>query len=191
MEEKLFCVTFGRDKNYQRPHYDYLKPWNAVRDEETWSLTYIPPSVLNGIEQENVLNGNIIRHKLTFYKGGMEKEMNKCIVYDKEGKRNCTIHTKHLLINPILTLAFDNKEDAERMSKDSIYIGQTQYIVYADGEVKEMSVDDFNELGGVETFSCNENVIQKEFIVILKNHQIGTKLLIILEKAILKNHIVY
>ena len=165
---KLYCVLFS---NLSKPYYGYIKPWNAVRDNETYSLTYLPPSFINGIEDELRINGKILRHKLRFNKGRMEKDMKKCIIYLKDNCVNHTIHIRHTLVNPEIILAFENYEDAKCALEQPLFVGQNIYPIYGNPNfgIVEMTDEDFDELEGVETFQTDEN--DEESIYVGNNRQ--------------------
>ena len=177
--KKLYCIKFG---GVVKPYYAFFMPWNAVRDEETYSLTYLPPSTINGIEEELRLeHDSIVRHKLTFSMNGMQKEMNKRIVYLQKGETTSTIHTRHMLINPEIIFAFKNKEDAEYAMTQVIYGGQFIYPLYPSKEygIQELTHEEFNGVETIETCEEDENSIfigfnrQKEnkkmFVNIIRN----------------------
>ena len=152
---KIYCVTY---RNIIKPYYGYIRPWNAVRDDETWSLTYLTPSMIDGIGIELGIENKIVRHKLVFDKTHMETDFTKCVVYCKNNKRNQTVHKRHTLVNPIITLGFETYEDAMLAMGLPIYCGQNIYPIYPfvnDG-IKEMTDAEFDELYGVETFETNE-----------------------------------
>lgn len=154
--ENIFCVEFS---NMIKPYYGYIKPWNGVRDDETYSLTYLPPSFINGIEEELKINGHIVRHKLTFDKSNMGEDLKKCIVYLKNDYITHTIHKRHTLINPKIILGFDNYEDAKYALTQPLYFGQNIYPIYGNIEfgIVEMTNDEFSKLDGVETILTDEN----------------------------------
>ena len=82
----MFVVTFAGtsmkalkskdERQLGTPWFAFFKPWNAVRDSETYSLTYLTPSVINGIEYENGLPmDSIVRSKLSFRTDGMGRDV--------------------------------------------------------------------------------------------------------------------
>ena len=156
MENKLYCVRYS---NINKPYYGYIKPWNAVRDEETYSSTYLIPSFINGVEQELGIQGNIIRHKLKYQIVSSSKgDFSKAASYGKKP----AVHKRHCLTNPEIIFAFDNKEDAEYAITQPLWMGQIQYLIYPDitfgnKGIMEMTNDEFDELTGVETFITNED----------------------------------
>lgn len=157
---KIYCVKYGYPT---KPYYGFIKPWNGVRDEETFSLTYIPPSFFDGLKYTFNFKGSIVRHKLTFDLNGMSSEQNVRKVYTKDESKQRTIHTRHELVNPEIVLGFDNKDDAEYMSTQCIFFGQNIYrlcpIAMNDGcgFVTEMTQDEFNNIEGVETFLSDKD----------------------------------
>jgi hypothetical protein len=168
----MYCVRFkGGDCSV-----GYIRPWNAVRDSETYSATYLPTSFIDGIVHENGLSGKILRHKLRFK--GMVNEFfrSECSYgyikpcdrktknpYKYGKKRGETTSKLHVLTQPEIILGFERLEDAEEMAKNYIYVGQTQYIIYPvtfddarDDIIVEMNDDEFSNLYGTETFESNE-----------------------------------
>lgn len=162
----MYCVRF---KN-SLCSVGYIRPWNSVRDGETYSLTYLIPSMIDGIKKELVCKGNIVRHKLRF--NGMTSELFKSPMlesYEIDGKgkvkryikREAAVSTIHQLCCPEIILGFDNLDDAITASENTIYVGQTQYEVYPvsfydnddeDNIIVEMGDDEFSKLRGTETF---------------------------------------
>ena len=171
----MYCVRFKSDAC----GVGYIRPWNSVRDGETYSLTYIPTSFINGIELENNLSGKILRHKLRF--NGMTTEMFVAeeiyeLVLGGRGKDKKYKYTKtrdhaiskiHQLNLPEIILGFEKLEDAEKMSKSCIYVGQTQYLIFPsnfDGSdslggdvIVELDDEEFDKLLGTETFPSTED----------------------------------
>lgn len=154
----MFCVKF---ENINKPYFGYIKPYNGVRDNTTYSTTYFLPSMIDGIKYENNLQGNIVRHKLQFDRDGMSKELTSTILEcgkweNGEFNRFPSIHNRYKLVNPVVYLLFDNKDDAEKMYQQHIYCGQTEYMIYP-SEIFEISEEEFNSIEGVETFETDEH----------------------------------
>lgn len=156
----MFVVKFTQ--NSSTPWFGFLKPYNAVRDDETYSLTYLTPSILNGIEVEhNIPMDSIVRNKLVF--NGQQKEQVKTHTYRKYKSRNklidvedVSIHKIYKLVNPVIYLAFNDKDIAEEMSNNIIYCGRYEYPLYSNG-VEEHSDEWFDAIEGTEITSVNEN----------------------------------
>lgn len=191
----MYCVRFSnKDKNgvHSSPSFAFLKPYNAVRDIETYSLTYLPTSVINGIEERiGIPMGSIVRNKLTFDKSGMAEELVKTSygtiwkdgeIVEREinGKKGEVtkngFHIKHCLVNPEIVFGFDTKEHAEEAFHCTIYLGQMEYMLYP-YEIFEISEEEFTDMKGVETYNTDdENEIfcgfnrfknnEKQYIVI-------------------------
>ena len=167
----MYCVKF----NGGPCSVGYIRPWKSVRDSETYSLTYLPTSFINGIEAEHHCVGKILRHKLRF--SGMTKELfvseelmglvkrgcgkNKHIEFLR--MREHAISTIHQLSNPEIILGFEKLEDAEDAAKNSIYVGQEQYMIYPvefdeDSDIiVELTDEEFSKLSGTETFASTED----------------------------------
>jgi hypothetical protein len=74
----MYCVRFKGNSCT----VGYLRPWNSVRDGETYSMTYLPTSVIDGIRDELKCSGRILRHKLRF--NGMTSEFFKSPMIEGE-----------------------------------------------------------------------------------------------------------
>lgn len=169
----MYCVRFKADDCT----VGYLRPWNSVRDGETYSLTYLTPSIIDGIADELGVTGKILRHKFRF--SGMTDEFFKSpeiprygvskIRCDKDRLRGVGISQIHQVCSPEIILGFENKEDAENAIRQTLYVGQTQYIIFPstfvdDNEeseeyifnesnyIEEMTEEEFSALIGTETF---------------------------------------
>lgn len=166
----MFCVRYEANPC----GVGYFRPWNSVRDGETYSLTYLPTSVIDGIKDELKCNGKILRHKLRF--NGMTSEFFKSPMIEAERlnkitkkieksiKRKAGISTIHQLCNVEIILGFEKEEDAIEAAKNTIYVGQTQYIIYPvsfyvddDNDVVEMNDEEFSALTGTETFETTKD----------------------------------
>lgn len=171
----MYCVRFKSGPC----SVGYIRPWNSVRDGETYSLTYLPTSFINGIEMEQQCVGKILRHKLRFK--GMTSELfvsekserprlyggKKTKHYEWKLVREPAISVIHQLSCPEIILGFEKREDAEKVSKNCLYVGQEQYMIYPsnfydeeeilDDIVVELSEEEFSKLSGTETFPSTED----------------------------------
>lgn len=156
----MYCVKY---ENSIKPYFGFIRPYNAVRDSKSYSLTYLPPSVIDGITEFLELSGKIVRHKLLFYPHSMDREMVKipsCLKKDES-----TIYERYCLINPELILGFELYDDALIASKTPIYLGQSEFIIYPslnfdrnnNSPIVEVSDNDFTNLVGVETFQTDKD----------------------------------
>lgn len=169
----MYCVKYSNSINGEiaAPYHAFIKPYNAVRDSETYSLTYLPTSLINGIEKRIEIPFNsIVRHKLTFNKHSMSKEQVKTtngatwkngvqIEYVVKGSTS-SIHLKHSLINPEVIFGFKTIEDANKAFGTTIYLGQSENIIYPnlDFGIVEMTNEEFDKLPGVETFPSDGGI---------------------------------
>ena len=166
----MYCIKFG---NISLSHA-FIRPWNAVRDSKIYSLTYMTPSMIDGISKDLMIRGRILRHRLWFdslESSFCAETMRSPQIYkynSRKGRENdlklyrdaavCEIHR---LVNPYLILAFELEEDAVNASEKAIYLGQKQYLMFplkfdpkSDGDVvvKKLDVSEFDSLPGTETF---------------------------------------
>ncbi|MEL6638762.1 MAG: hypothetical protein AAFR05_18555, partial [Bacteroidota bacterium] len=108
-------------------HFGFIKPWTAVRDEETFSQQFLTPSTVEGMEKKlfpELLDRpgrhKILRHRINFLglvsqqertwsKGGFKVWKAK-----KQWKTNLGVITRSVLLEPHLYLAFGRADDADR-----------------------------------------------------------------------------
>ncbi len=157
--------------------FGFIKPWTAVRDNETFSQQFLTPSILEGIEKklfpellERDREGNFIykgiqrihRYRLnycgldsqqerTWSKGGFSFSKEKGVYKTNQG-----IITRGVMINPNLYLAFDGREDAERAFSQTICLCRNEDILHP-VEFLEMSADEFELIHGFELMEADEN----------------------------------
>lgn len=142
--------------------FGFIKPWTAVRDIETFSQQFLTPSIVEGIEKKlfpELLSESgirkIIRHKLnycglniqqerTWAKGGFKANKEKGVY-----KTNMGIINRGVMIEPNLYLAFNNKEDAQKVAIQTIGLCRNEDLLYPDGVI-EMPENNFNEIPGFE-----------------------------------------
>ena len=165
----MFCVRYKSNDC----GVGYIRPWNAVRDGETYSLTYLIPSFIDGVADELKCKGKILRHKLRF--NGMTSELFKSPQIKKKSKksdgdkvfRDQAISKIHQLMQPEIILGFETLEDAKNAAQNTIYVGQTQYMIFPvsffneenddDDIIVEISDEEFSKLEGTETFQTTES----------------------------------
>lgn len=153
--------------------FGFIKPWTAVRDGETFSQQFLTPSIIEGMEKklfpellEN--HGNvekIKRHKLSYSSISIQAEATQVKgitklpnsnlgtrgAWDSKKKKiNFAPLSRGVLLDPILYLAFDCKEDALIASKQHLCLCRNEDIVLPDAEIYEMSEDEFAEIKGFE-----------------------------------------
>ncbi|MEN7548052.1 hypothetical protein AAG747_09030 [Rapidithrix thailandica] len=142
--------------------FGFIKPWTAVRDSETFSQQFLTPSIVEGIEkklfpellQEQGIK-KIRRHRLnyqgidiqqekTWAKGGISLYRDKGI-----WKSNLGILNRGVMLNPVLFLAFETGEDAQKAVKQSICLCRNEDLLFPE-YVEQISGTDFDEIEGFE-----------------------------------------
>ena len=139
--------------------FGFIKPWTAVRDEETFSQQFLTPSIVAGIERKlfpELLKKEykiykIIRHRLSYSQISSQQEQIQPRGWNEKGRgskkeyhRSYAIITRGVLLNPILFLAFTNEEDAQKAYKQHICLARNEDILYATDEILEVSGDEFD-----------------------------------------------
>lgn len=143
--------------------FGFIKPWTAVRDGETFSQQFLTPSIIEGMEKKlfpELLEsqGNvekIKRHKLSYSSIDSQQEVTQPRGWEIKKKEKAMVRGRSILkrgvmIDPVLFLAFDNKEDALIASKQHLCLCRNEDIVLPDVEIYEMSEDEFAEIKGFE-----------------------------------------
>lgn len=153
-----------------RGKFGFIKPWTAVRDGETFSQQFLTPSIIEGIEKKlfpemlgqcGVIS-KIIRHKLQYSSIDIQQEQTQTRGWEEKKKeklmiRNLSILNRGVMIDPTLFLAFMNKEDAERASRQHICLCRNEDIMLPDENVIEVDESEFNAIDGFELrFGENE-----------------------------------
>jgi hypothetical protein len=146
--------------------FGFIKPWTAVRDSKTFSQQFLTPSIIEGIRQKLEVT-SIIRHKLTYSSISIQQEQTQTRGWEKKTQlkimvRNQSILERGVMINPILYLALEKKDDAEKGIKQHICLCRNEDMLIPDSEILEMDDSEFDNLTGFELrFGKNE----KSFLV--------------------------
>ena len=144
--------------------FGFIKPWTAVRDSETFSQQFLTPSIIEGIRQKLEVT-KIVRHKLTYSSVDVQQEVIKAKAWKLSRKiytRESSILKRGVLINPVLFLAFDNAEDAEKAAKQHVCLCRNEDVLLPNENILELSKAEFDYLDGYELrFEKNE----KSFLV--------------------------
>lgn len=143
--------------------FAFIKPWTAVRDASTFSQQFLTPSIIEGIEKKlfpRLLTDQgikcIKRHKLSYTSISSQQEVTQTrgIETDKKGKikgpRKRSIISRGVCVNPILHLAFENKQDALEAATQHICLCRNEDLLFPDAEVLEMTDEEFDQLVGFE-----------------------------------------
>jgi len=162
--------------------FGFIKPWTAVRDEETYSQQFLTPSIVAGIERKlfpellGQNNGNddgeikkIVRHRLsycgltsqqekTWSKGGFKKEKKKdSLGHEYFKAKNIGIINRAVMLNPELHLAFETMLDAESAFTQNICLCRNEDILLPTS-LTEMDEEEFEKIDGFELiFTENSN----------------------------------
>jgi len=151
--------------------FGFIKPWTAVRDGETYSQQFLTPSIVKGIElklfPELLKDSQIIpetqkikRHRL-FYKG-LSRQQEQIqpkdfIVKKKVSSRPKSILWRGVMLEPVLSLAFDNFIDAQRASMEHICLCRNEDVLFPESEITEMEVEEFEQINGFELIFENND----------------------------------
>ncbi len=150
--------------------FGFIKPWTAVRDSETFSQQFLTPSILEGIEKklfpellekQGIISkvkqyrlnycGIDIQQERTWSKGGFQFTKEKGIY-----KTNLGILKRGIMLSPNLYLAFENKDDAEKASIQTICLCRNEDLLFPENAL-EMAKTDFDEINGFELhFTAND-----------------------------------
>ncbi|MBX2993041.1 MAG: hypothetical protein KF749_17960 [Bacteroidetes bacterium] len=126
--------------------FGYIKPWTAVRDNETYSQNFLTPSIIEGIEkklfpellEQTDYPKRIVRHRLSYVgitrqqeqtqPRGIDMTVNKrqriAVV-----KRPRSILIRGLLIEPVLFLAFSKEAYAQRAVEQHICLCRNEDVL--------------------------------------------------------------
>ncbi|TAJ12451.1 hypothetical protein DMA11_12905 [Marinilabiliaceae bacterium JC017] len=140
--------------------FGFIKPWTAVRDSETYSQQFLTPSIVAGIERklfpELLQNDDgeikkIVGHRLSYKQISQQQEQTQPRGWNEKGtkknksyERPYAILMRGVFIEPVLFLAFENKEDAETAAKQHICLCRNEDILYPDETILEVSQEEFD-----------------------------------------------
>lgn len=157
--EKYYVVK------YSGP-FGFIKPWTAVRDSETFSQQFLTPSIVEGIEKKlfpellgEVGIKKIVRHRLSYTQISQQQEVIQTRGWNstKKGKqflfeRPTAILIRGVLLEPVLHLAFESEEDAQRAYEQHICLCRNEDIMLPIDmlEVYKDHFDNDEEFSGYE-----------------------------------------
>lgn len=142
--------------------FGFIKPWTAVRDSKTFSQQFLTPSIVEGIRQKLEVT-SIVRHKLCYSLISVQQEQTQTRGWDKQAKLKMMVRARSILergvlVNPVLMLAFNNVEDAQKAVNQHVCLCRNEDVLLPNGEIEEISENEFNELAGFELrFGENES----------------------------------
>lgn len=140
--------------------FGFIKPWTAVRDEEVFSQQFLTPANIAGIERKlfpEILKESwgifkIIGYRLSYSQISQQQEQTQPRGWNeikrgqgKEYSRPYAILRRGILNNPILFIAFNAIEDAERASKQHICLARNEDMLYPEPQIIETTKEGFNE----------------------------------------------
>lgn len=140
--------------------FGFIKPWTAVRDGETFSQQFLTPSIIEGIDKKLFPEllctkgiHKIIRHKLYYDALSEQQEVTQTRGLNKKGKgysRPRSILKRDVLVNPILYLAFETKDDAKHAASQHVCLCRNEDILLPESDIRELNDEGFTELPGFE-----------------------------------------
>ena len=142
--------------------FGFIKPWTAVRDSKTFSQQFLTPSIIEGLRQKLEVN-SIVRYKLSYSCISVQQEQTQTRGWEKKTQqklmvRNQSILERGVMVNPILYLVFESKEDAQKSSTQHICLCRNEDILFPEAEIIEIDETEFNKLSGFELrFGESEN----------------------------------
>ncbi len=154
--------------------FAFIKPWTAVRDEETFSQQFLTPSIVAGIERklfpellkEEYGIYKIKRHRLSYSQISSQQEQTQPRGWNEKGKgakkeysRPYAILKRGVLLNPVLFLAFDSVSDAKIAQTQHICLARNEDILYAADEIFEVTENEFDT--NVELFRGFELIFEE------------------------------
>jgi hypothetical protein len=146
--------------------FGFIKPWTAVRDSKTFSQQFLTPSIIEGIRQKLEVS-TIVRHKLSYSSISVQQEQTQTRGWEKKTLlkmmvRNQSILERGVMIDPILYLAFEKEEDAQKGATQHICLCRNEDVLFPDTEILKMEEIEFDKMNGFELrFGENE----KSFLV--------------------------
>jgi len=138
--------------------FGFIKPWTAVRDSETFSQQFLTPSILAGIERklfpellkEDFGIYRIKAHRVSYDQVSSQQEQIQTRGWNstRKGKeflfeRPTAIILRGILLNPILHLAFEQKEYAETALKQHICLCRNEDILFPEN-ILEIDAEEFD-----------------------------------------------
>lgn len=155
--------------------FGFIKPWTAVRDSETYSQQFLTPSIISGIERKlfpELLKKDdfgihkIKRHRLTYQQISQQQEQTQPRGWNVKGKeksrtyeRPYSVLMRGVMVNPVLFLAFEKLEDAEKALTQHICLARNEDLLYPQDEIMEVSEEEFDT--NDELFYGFELIVEK------------------------------
>ena len=131
--------------------FGYIKPWTAVRDAKTYSQTYLTPSIIEGMRQKLEVS-TILRHRIRHQGLDVQQERTQSAGWKTDRKqmsRQLSILERGVMLQPILSLAFETRVDAEKAATQHICLCRNEDVLLP-FEVREVPLPEFEALPGIE-----------------------------------------
>jgi hypothetical protein len=142
--------------------FGFLRPWTAVRDGKTNSLTFLTPSTLEGIRQKLGVTA-IARYRLSYAGIDWQQEMTHARGWTMTGtqKKRLGIRPRAILLRgvlllPRLTLAFAEEADAQLACHQHLCLSRNEDVLFPDGLTRPCSLAEFEQLPGSELVAADE-----------------------------------
>ena len=149
----MYVVTY-------KGQFGFIKPWTAVRDEETFSQQFLTPSIIEGIEKKlfpELLSVSgihkILRHKLKYDSMDTQQEVTQTRGWQYKNRtfiRDRSVLKRSVLLNPVLYIAFEREEDAIVASRQHVCVCRNEDVLLPESEIRIMEEEQFNLLPGFE-----------------------------------------
>ena len=149
----MYVVTY-------KGQFGFIKPWTAVRDEETFSQQILTPSIIEGIEKKlfpELLSVSgihkILRHKLKYDSMDTQQEVTQTRGWQYKNRtfiRDRSVLKRSVLLNPVLYIAFEREEDAIVASRQHVCVCRNEDVLLPESEIRIMEEEQFNLLPGFE-----------------------------------------
>lgn len=142
--------------------FGFIKPWSSVRDGETYSQQFLTPSIVEGMEkklfpQQLKVSGiqKIVRHKLSYSAIDIQQEQTQTRGWEHKKKEKMMVRYQSILkrgvmIDPVLYLAFDNKDDAATAVRQHICLCRNEDMMLPDETIYELNNEEFDCIDGFE-----------------------------------------
>lgn len=173
--------------------FGFIKPWTAVRDSETYSQQFLTPSIIAGIERKlfpELIACNdgeikkIVGHRLSYKHISEQQEQVQPRGWNEKGTKNnksyerpYAILVRGVMVEPVLCLAFEDKNDCERAVLQHVCLSRNEDILYPDEDYLMVSKEEFDT--NEELFSGFELIFENKeqsFLVGYNRYKGGEKM---------------
>ncbi len=161
--------------------FGFIKPWTAVRDSETFSQQFLTESILTGIERKlfpellkkppgiyyiksyrlsyDQISGQQEQIQTRGWNSTRQKD-SKAMLFE----RPTAIIIRGIMINPVLLVAFEDKELAEEAIKQHVCLCRNEDILFPE-EIIEVGQDEYeSDIGRFAGFELVFEKNEKSFL---------------------------